>query len=85
MDRNIRRRLGELEVSSFLFSPTATSISFDRGQTREILRKTRKIFQFKATNFTVQSLMIYQYPVDLVTFIGNLLKKRNENTFTLNS
>ena len=42
----------------------------DRGQTREICEKQEKHFKGKVVTFTVQSLILYQYPVDLLTFLG---------------
>ena len=43
---------------------------FDRGQTREICEKQEKYFKGKVVTFTVQRLILYQYPVDLLTFLG---------------
>ena len=40
-----------------------------RGQTREICEKQEKYFKGKVVTFTVQSLILYQYPVDLLTFL----------------
>ena len=48
---------------------------FDRGQTREICEKQEKYFKGKVVTLTVQSLILYQYPVDLLTFFLTLLKK----------
>ena len=42
---------------------------FDRGQTREICEKQEKYRKGKAVTFTVQSFILYQYPVDLLTFL----------------
>ena len=42
---------------------------FDRGQTREICEKQEKYLKGKAVTFTVQSLILCQYPVDLLTFL----------------
>ena len=54
-----------------LMSPKSlsSSISFDCGQTREICEKQEKYFKGKVVTFTVQSLILYQYPVDLLTFL----------------
>ena len=41
----------------------------DRGQTREICEKQEKYFKGKVFTLTVQSLIIYQYPVDLLTYL----------------
>ena len=40
----------------------------DRGQTREICKKQEKYFKGKVVTLTVQSLILYQYPVNLLTF-----------------
>ena len=40
----------------------------DHGQTREVCEKQEKYFQGKVVTFTVQSVILYQYPVDLLTF-----------------
>ena len=40
----------------------------DRGQTREICEKQEKYFKGKVVTLTVQSLILYQYPVDILTF-----------------
>ena len=40
-----------------------------RGHTREICEKQEKYFKGKVVTFTVQSLILYQYPVDLLTFL----------------
>ena len=45
-----------------------TTLPFDRGQTREIGEKQEKYFKGKVVTLTVQSLILYQYPVDLLTF-----------------
>ena len=42
---------------------------FDRGQTREICEKQEKYFKGKVVTFTVQSLILNQYPVDLLTIL----------------
>ena len=39
----------------------------DRGQTRENCEKQEKYFKGKVVTFNVQSLIRYQYPVDLLT------------------
>ena len=41
----------------------------DRGQTREICEKQENYFKGKVATFTVQSLLLYQYPADLLTFL----------------
>ena len=41
----------------------------DRGQTREICEKQENYFKGKVVTFTVQSLLLYQYPADLLTFL----------------
>ena len=41
----------------------------DRGQTREICEKQEKYFRGKDVTFTVQTLILYQYPVDLLTVL----------------
>ena len=43
---------------------------FHRGQTREICEKQEKYFKGKVVTFTVQSLILNQYPADLLTFLG---------------
>ena len=40
----------------------------DRGQTREICEKQEKYFKGKVFTFTVKTLILYQYPVDSLTF-----------------
>ena len=40
-----------------------------RGQTREICEKQENCFKGKVVTFTVQSLILYQYPADLLTFL----------------
>ena len=35
----------------------------DRGQTREVCEKQEKYFKGKVVTLTVQSLILYQYPV----------------------
>ena len=40
----------------------------DHGQTREICEKQEKCFKGKVVTFTVHSLILYQYPVDLLNF-----------------
>ena len=42
--------------------------TLDRGQTREICEKQENYFKGKVVTFTVQSLLLYQYPADLLTF-----------------
>ena len=45
------------------------------GQTRETCEKQEKYFNGKVVTFTVQSLILYQCSVDLLTFLETLLKK----------
>ena len=45
------------------------SCGFDRGQTREICEKQENYFKGKVVTFTVQSLLLYQYPAELLTFL----------------
>ena len=40
----------------------------DGGQTREICEKQEKYSKGKVVTFTVQSLILYQYSVDVITF-----------------
>ena len=47
---------------------TQPTYDVDRGQTREICEKQEKYFKGKVFTSTVQSLILYQYPVDLLTF-----------------
>ena len=42
--------------------------TLDRGQSREICEKQEKYFKGKVVTFTVHSLILNQYPVDLLTF-----------------
>ena len=49
------------------FSAGAES-GLDRGQTREICEKQEKYFKGKVVTFTAQSLILYQYSADLLTF-----------------
>ena len=49
----------------------------DRGQAKEICEKKKrkkKYFKGKVVIFTVQRLILYQYPVDFLTLSGTLLK-----------
>ena len=41
----------------------------DRVQTREICEKQEKYFKGKIVTCTVESLILYQYPVDLLTLL----------------
>ena len=43
--------------------------ALDRGQTREICEKQEKYCKGEVVTFTVQRLILYQYPVDLLTFL----------------
>ena len=42
--------------------------TLDRGQTGEICEKQEKYSKGKVVTFTVQSLILYQYSVDVLTF-----------------
>ena len=53
----------------------STRSGLDRVQTREICEKQEKYFKGKVVTFTIQSLILYKYPVDLLTFFWTLLKK----------
>ena len=44
-------------------------VTFDSGQTRQICEKQEKYLKGKVVTFTVQSLILCQYPVDLLTFL----------------
>ena len=46
----------------------------NRGQTREICEKQEKNLKGKVATFTVKCLILYQYPVDLLTFLELYLK-----------
>ena len=48
------------------------------GQTREICEKQEKHFRGRAVIFTVQSLILNQYPVDLLTSVSELYLKSSE-------
>ena len=56
--------------------------NFDRGQTREICGKQEKFFKGNVVTFTVQRLILYQYPVDLLTFLG-LYKNKSSKYFKM--
>ena len=43
--------------------------ALDRGQKREICEKQEKYLKAKVVTFPVQSLILYQYPADLLTFL----------------
>ena len=45
-----------------------SDLFLDRGQTREICEKQEKYFKGKVVTFIVHSLILNQYPVDLLTF-----------------
>ena len=47
----------------------------DRDQTREICEKHEKYFKGKVVIFTVQSLILNQYPVVLLTYLELFSKK----------
>ena len=44
-------------------------IKLDRGQTREICEKQEKYFKGKVIVFTIQRLILYQYSVNLLTYL----------------
>ena len=44
-------------------------MGIDRGQTKQICEKQEKYFKGKVLTFTVQSLILCQYPVDLLTVL----------------
>ena len=48
--------------------PALPATELDRGQTREVCEKQEKYFKGKVVTFTIQRLILYQYPVDLLTF-----------------
>ena len=52
-----------------LFSKKMINCTVDRGQTKEICEKQEKYCKGKVVTFTVQNLILYQYPVDLRTFL----------------
>ena len=54
------------QVPAFLWSASRVRhiMAIDRDQTREICEKQEKV-----VTFTVQSLIVCQYPVDLLTFL----------------
>ena len=43
--------------------------NLDRGQTRKICQEQEIYFKGKVVIFTVQSLILYQYPVDLLSYL----------------
>ena len=47
----------------------STARALDRGQTRETCEKREKYFKGKVFISTVRSLILRQYPVDLLTFL----------------
>ena len=47
--------------------PAYDARSLDGGQTREICEKREKYSKGKVVTLTLQSLVLYQYPVDLLT------------------
>ena len=53
------------------------TLLFDRGQTREMCEKQEKYFKGKVVTFTVQSLILHQYLVDLLT-CWNFTKKSSK-------
>ena len=50
------------------------ALRLGRGQTREICEKQEKYLKGKVVTFTVQSLILCQYAVDLLTFLELYLK-----------
>ena len=59
---NIVREMSTIQVS-------VPTMKVDRGQTREICKKQGNYFKGKVVTFTVQTLLLYQYPADLLTFL----------------
>ena len=57
------------KYNSTVISVAVSSSCFDRSQTREICKKQENYFKGKVVTFTVQSLLLYQYLVDLLTFL----------------
>ena len=62
-----------VKITPFCYHQGHTSlrpsyVALDRGQTREICEKQEKYFKGKVVTLTVQSLILCQYPVDLLTF-----------------
>ena len=49
----------------------------DCSQTREICEKREECFKVDVVVFTVQSLILYQYPVDVLTFLELYFKSSN--------
>ena len=69
-----RRSLGKTGRSGSIGSDQGTvsysSVSYlTRSQTREICEKQEKYFERKVAIFTVQSVILKQYPVDLLTYM----------------
>ena len=62
-----QREAQSLRVFSLAFPNSR--LPLDRGQTREICEKQEKYLKGKVVTFTVQSLILCQYPVDLLTFL----------------
>ena len=62
LEMSAERDRGRLETS-------AKCEEVDRGQTTEICEKQEKYLKGKVVTFTVKSLILCQYPVDLLTFL----------------
>ena len=60
---------GSLVLAVFLVQDSGGPGCVHRGQTREICKKQEHYFKGKVVNFTVQSLLLYQYVVDLLTYL----------------
>ena len=56
-------------LQSFILLLLKGLCNLDRGQTKEICEKQEKYFKGKVVIFTVQSLILYQYPVSLLTYL----------------
>ena len=50
-------------------TPSEVAWAFHHGQMREICEKQEKYFKGKVIVFTAQSLILYQYPVNLLTYL----------------
>ena len=63
-DEGVGGKWGALHA---LLEPPTSQV--DRGQKREFCEKQEDYFKGKVVTFTVQSLILCQYPVDLLTFL----------------
>ena len=66
-------KLGRSHHFDLIFKP-APSPTLERRQTREICEKQEKYFKGKVYTFTAQTLTLYQYIADLLTFLELYLK-----------